>query len=71
MQNTPHMRSLSVCLSVCLSVWPSVAVRASLSHFGDGPNTVSESAVSNTELSEFFGSHRVLGRELSEFLLAY
>ena len=37
----------------------------------DGPNTVSESTVSNTELSEFFGAHRVPGRELSEFLSAY
>ena len=26
-------------------------------HLGDGPNTVSESTVSNTELSEFFGAH--------------
>ena len=34
-------------------------------NFGDGPNTVSESAVSNTELSEFFGAHRVPGRENS------
>ena len=32
------------------------------------PNTVSESTVSNTELSEFSGPHRVLGRKLSEFL---
>ena len=39
--------------------------------FGDGPNTLSESTVSNTELSEFFGPHRVSGRELSEFLSAY
>ena len=30
-----------------------------------------ESAVSNTELSEFFDPHRVPGRELSEFLSAY
>ena len=37
----------------------------------NGPNTVSESTVSNTELSEFFGPHRVPGRELSEFLSAY
>ena len=29
------------------------------------------STVSNTELSEFFGAHRVLGSELSEFLSAY
>ena len=35
------------------------------------PNTVSESTVSNTELNEFFGAHRVPGRELSEFLSAY
>ena len=38
---------------------------------GDGPNAVSESTVSNTELSEFFCPHRVAGRELSEFLSAY
>ena len=38
---------------------------------GDGPNTVSESTVSNTELSEFFGPHRAPGRELSEFPSAY
>ena len=25
--------------------------------FGNGPNTVSGSTVSNTELSEFFGAH--------------
>ena len=37
---------------------------------GDGPSTVSESTVSNTELGEFFGP-RVPGRELSEFLSAY
>ena len=35
------------------------------------PNTVSGSTVSNTEVSEFFGAHRVPGSELSEFLLAY
>ena len=39
--------------------------------FGNGPNTVPESTVSNTELSEFFCPHRVPGRELSEFLSAY
>ena len=38
---------------------------------GDGPNTVSESTVSNTKLTEFFGSHQVPGRELSELLSAY
>ena len=38
---------------------------------GNGPNTVSESTVSNTELSEFFGAHWVPGSELSEFLSAY
>ena len=32
---------------------------------------VSESTVSNTELSEFFGPHRLPGSELSEFLSAY
>ena len=41
-------------LSCCVSVF-------------SGPNTVSESTVSNTELSEFFGPHRVPGRGLSEF----
>ena len=30
-------------------------------NFRNGPNTVSESTVSNTELSEFFGPHRVRG----------
>ena len=39
--------------------------------FGNGPNTVSGSTVSNTELSEFFGAHWVPGSELSEFLSAY
>ena len=34
----------------------------------DGPNTVSESTVSNTKLSDLFCPHRVPGRELSEFL---
>ena len=38
---------------------------------GEGPNTVSESTVSNPELTEFFGFHQVLRRELSEFLPAY
>ena len=38
---------------------------------GNGPNTVSESMASKTELSEFFGPHRVPGRELSEFLSAF
>ena len=42
-----------------------------LSLLGNGPNTVSGSTVSNTQLSEFFGPHQVLGRELSEFLSAY
>ena len=37
----------------------------------NGPNTVSGSTVSNTELSEFFGAHWVPGSELSEFLSAY
>ena len=37
----------------------------------DGPNTVSESTVSNTELSELFGPHWVPGREFSEFLSAF
>ena len=39
--------------------------------FRNGPNTVSGSTVSNTELSEFFRAHRVPGSELSEFLSAY
>ena len=29
---------------------------------GNGPNTVSQSTVANTELSESFGPHRVPGR---------
>ena len=37
---------------------------------GDGPNMVSESMSSSTELSKLFGSHRAPGRELSEFLSA-
>ena len=36
-----------------------------------GGKTVSESTVSNTELSEFSGSHRAPGSKLSEFLSAY
>ena len=43
----------------------------SFSQVGDGPNTVSESTVSNTKLSEFFYPHRAPGRELSEFLATY
>ena len=39
--------------------------------FGNGANTVSESTVSNTKLSEFFGPHRLPGGKLSEFLSAY
>ena len=31
---------------------------------GNGPNTVSESTVSKTELSELFGPHPVLGESL-------
>ena len=45
---------------------------------GKGNNTVRrraeygfESTVSNTELSEFFGPHQVLERELSEFLSSF
>ena len=40
-------------------------------YFRKRAETVSESTVSNTDLSEFFGPHRVPGTELSEFLLAY
>ena len=40
-------------------------------YIGDGPNTVSESTVSNTEPRKFFCPYRVPGRELSEFLSAY
>ena len=39
--------------------------------FGNGPNTVSETTVSNTELSELFGAHWVPVSELSEFVSAY
>ena len=38
---------------------------------GSGPNTVSGSTVSNTDLSEFFWARWVPGSELSEFLSAY
>ena len=31
--------------------------------FGNGANTVSGSTASNTELSKFFGAHRVPGRD--------
>ena len=40
-------------------------------HYGDGPNTVSESTVSNTRLSEFLCPHQVPARELSELLSVY
>ena len=43
----------------------------SRSYIRNGPNTVSGSTVSNTELSEFFGAHWVPGSELSELLSAY
>ena len=36
-----------------------------------GPNTVSESTVSNTKLCKLFAPRRVPGTELSEFLSAY
>ena len=49
-------------LKVFLGSWAGV---------GNGPHTVSESTVSNTEVSEFLASHRVPGKELSEFLSAY
>ena len=42
---------------------PIMAQLDSLLLIGNGPNTVSESTVSNTELSEFFGPHRVPGWE--------
>ena len=38
---------------------------------GDGPNTVLESTISNTELSAFVCPHRVPRRELSELLSSY
>ena len=44
---------------------------SSLDVLANGPNTISESTVSNTELSELFGPHWALGRELSEFPSAY
>ena len=40
-------------------------------YFGNGPNTVSESMVSKHRTQWFFHSHRLPGRELSEFLSAY
>ena len=45
--------------------------RNDLFSLGNGANTVSESTVSNTELGELFGPHRVPERDLSEFLSAY
>ena len=39
--------------------------------FGDGLNTVSESAVSDIELGEFFGPRWVPGGELIDCLLAH
>ena len=66
-----------VCIYIYMCVCVSVRARASfmlishmLTFLGDGPNTVSESTVSDTELSEFFGPQRVPGGELSEFLSA-
>ena len=44
---------------------------ANLARFRDGPNTISESTVLSTELSEFFWAPRVLGRDFSESLSAY
>ena len=41
------------------------------SRVGAGPNMVSESTASNTELSEAFCPHWVPGREVSEFLSAF
>ena len=35
----------------------SSSLSESAKKIGNGPNTVSESTVSNTELSEFFGAH--------------
>ena len=54
------------CRCVCFFL-----IRQRRTVFGNRPNTVSESTVSNTELSEFFGPRQVTGRELSEFLSAY
>ena len=51
--------------------WLSKSAISNRTMFGNGPNTVSGSTVSNTELSEFFGAHRVSGSELSGFLSAY
>ena len=42
-----------------------------IARLGDGPNAVSESPVSNTQLSESFCPRRAPVRELSEFLSAY
>ena len=35
-------------------IWGEIFILARRTLVGDGPNTVSESTVSNTELSEFF-----------------
>ena len=67
-----HFQKLPPDFSEVAFMWKSPdATHLGATSFGNGPNTVSESTVSNTELSEFFGAHRVPGRELSEFLSAY
>ena len=69
---TIALPSVSDCVAFCELFKKSYyCVSSSDPFFGGGPNTVSESTVSNTELSELFCSHRVPGREHSEFLSAY
>ena len=46
-------------------------IRTELNIHRSGPNTVSESTVLDTELSEFFCPHQVARRELGELLSAY
>ena len=62
-------------LRFCVCIWKATELQNHLEWtlpcLGDGPTTASESTVSNTEISAFFGPHRVPGRELSDFLSAY
>ena len=59
------------CNGTVSRAFPLIALIALGAFFHSTPGSAQESTVSNTELSEFPGPHRVPGRELSEFLSAY